>query len=95
MVSNHIIHTRNVSFALPGLFNKELEIKSYLEIFVAKKGIKDILIQKGKIGTKFLSYQMGPIDMFRQINDSAAINELRNRHGISENDYIVACYWQF
>ena len=58
-----------------------------MEIFVAKKanaviavaqGIKDILIQREDIGTKFLSYQMGPIDMFRQINDSAAINELRN-----------------
>ena len=28
--------------------------------------------------------------MFRQINNSAAINELRNHHSISENDYIVA-----
>jgi len=43
-------------------------IWSYLEFFVAKKadaviavaqGIKDILIQRGGIGTKFLSYQMG------------------------------------
>ena len=43
---------------------------SYLEIFVAKKadaviavaqGIRDILIQREGIGTKFLSYQIGPI----------------------------------
>ena len=33
--------------------------------------------------------------MFRQINDSAAINELRNHHGISENDYIVAFIGNF
>ena len=54
---------------------KKLEIGkyivwSYLEFFVAKKadaviavaqGIRDILIQRGRIGTKFLSYQMGPM----------------------------------
>jgi len=72
---------------------------SYLEFFVAKKadaviavaqGIKDILIQRGGDRNKIFVIPNGAnIDMFRQINDSAAINELRNHHGI-KNDYIVA-----
>ena len=73
---------------------------SYLEIFVAKRadaviavaqGIRDILIQRGGDRNKIFIIPNGAnVDMFRQINDSAAINELRNHHGISENDYIVA-----
>jgi len=73
---------------------------SYLEIFVAKKadaviavaqGIKDILIQRGGDRNKIFVIPNGAnVDMFRQINNSAAINELRNHHSISENDYIVA-----
>jgi len=70
----------------------EIFVKKADAVIAVVQGIKDILIQRG-IGTKFLSYQIGLIDMFRQINNSAAINEPRNRHGISENDYIVACYW--
>ena len=60
-------------------------------VIAVAQGIKDILIQRGGDRNKIFVIPNGAdVDMFRQINDSAAINELRNHHGISENDYIVA-----
>ena len=60
-------------------------------VIAVAQGIKDILIQRGGDRNKIFVIPNGAdVDMFRQINDSAAINELRNRHGISKNDYIVA-----
>ena len=50
-------------------------------VIAVAQGIKDILIQRGGDRNKIFVIPNGAdVDMFRQINDSAAINELRKSH---------------
>lgn len=77
----------------------EAVMLSYLELSVAKKvdaviavtsGIKDILIEKGITKSKITVISNGAnIDLFKPIDNIIAINELRQRYNISDNDLVI------
>jgi len=87
------------------LKNLRMRLWDGIEIFVAKKadavivvaqGIKDILIGRGVDGNKIFVIPNGAnVDLFRPINDSAAINDLRPHYGISEKDYLITFVGNF
>ena len=84
--------------------NVRVKLSDWVEIFVAKKadavivvaqGIKDILIKRGVDENKIFVIPNGAnIDLFRPIKDPA-INELRHRYSINEEDHVITFVGNF
>jgi len=109
LISEHKKFEKKLYGKIGILKNLQMTILNHIEIFVAKKSdsviavtqkIKDILIKRGVNENKITVIPNGAnIELFRPINDSVAINNLRYQYGISENAPIVMfvgnlAYWQ-